>query len=68
MTARSPQPPRRWIGGALLALSVLSFVETLRINDGWAGARLLPLVVIELLVGFAPGGGADNAARLIASA
>jgi hypothetical protein len=45
MTAHSAQPTRRWIGGALLILSVPSFVETVRINDGWAGARLLPLVI-----------------------
>ena len=51
MTARSPQQTRRWIGVALLVLSVLSFVETLRINDRWAGARLLPLVISLAFLG-----------------
>lgn len=51
MTERSPQPTRRRVGVALLILSVLSFVETLRINDGWAGARLLPLIVSLAFLG-----------------
>jgi hypothetical protein len=51
MTEPSAQPARRRVGLALLALSAFSFVETLRINDGWAGARLLPLVVNVAFLG-----------------
>lgn len=51
MTEPSAQPARRRVGVALLALSVLSFVETVRINDGWAGARLLPLVISVAFLG-----------------
>src|SRR5262245_43118457 len=51
MTERSAQSTRRWVGVALLALSALTFVETLRINDRWAGARLLPLIISLAFLG-----------------
>ena len=39
------------VGLAVLALGVLSLVETLRIKDTWTGARLLPLVVSLAFLG-----------------
>ena len=51
MTAPSIQWTARWVGVALLILSALCFVETVRINDGWAGARLLPLIVSLAFLG-----------------
>ena len=51
MTEHSSRRTRRRVGVALLILSALSFVETLRINDGWAGARLLPLIVSLAFLG-----------------
>ena len=39
------------VGLGVLALGVLSLVETFRIKDPWTGARLLPLVVSLAFLG-----------------
>jgi hypothetical protein len=48
MSAMSGQ---RKVGLAVLALGVVSLVETFRINDPWTGARLLPLAAALALLG-----------------
>jgi Tripartite tricarboxylate transporter TctB family len=53
MTGAANPAARRGVGVALLALGALALVETLRINDTWSGARLLPLVVTAALLGLA---------------
>jgi len=39
------------VGLVLLGLGALCLVETLRINDTWTGARLLPLIVAVAFLG-----------------
>ena len=42
---------QRKVGLAVLALGILSLVETFRIKDEWTGARLLPLTVSLAFLG-----------------